>query len=72
MLVPCLHSKSDELEAGPLGSSLKSVGLMFCPSLSFPREKLLVGLVFLIMLSCAGLEERLSWLLWNGFSHLFY
>lgn len=71
MLVPCLQSKSDEIEASPLGSSLKSIGLMFYSSLSFPREKLLVGLFFSVMLRCAGLGERLSWLLWNGFFHLF-
>lgn len=65
MLVPSLYSKLDETKTSPLGSALKtwSIGLIFYSSLSFPREKVLVGLFFLIIVSCAGLGERLSWLL---------
>lgn len=56
-----------------LGSSHKSrnIGLTFHSSLSLPGEKLMVGVLFPVLLSCADLGQRLLWLLWNGFSHPF-
>lgn len=52
MLVSCLHSKYRETEINPLGSSHKNrnIGLTFHSSLSLPREKLLVGILFPFLL----------------------
>lgn len=57
----------------PLGSSHKSknIELTFHSSLSLPREKLMVGILFPILLSHADLGQGLLWLLLNGVSHPF-
>lgn len=67
MPIPCQCSELGKTEPNPSGDSQISWMCDIHSIQCFPREKLQAGCFLLIALSCASVEEGLTWVKWITF-----